>query len=86
MLLANVKEQYGILERRLSEPGQNYIALPDRPTIADFANLPFANEKIAASADIDFSGWPKLKAWSEDMFARPAVARAWGMLAGFGHE
>ena len=84
--MANIEEQYWILERRLCEPGQNYIALPDRPTIADFANLPFANEKIAASAHLDFSGWPKLKAWSEGMFARPAVARAWGMLAGFGHE
>ncbi|KAI9878490.1 MAG: hypothetical protein M1830_000722 [Pleopsidium flavum] len=85
-LLANIKEQYRILERRLSEPGQNYIALPDRPTIADFANLPFANEKIAASASIDFAEFTKLKAWSEDMFTRPAVARAWGKLAGFGNE
>ncbi|KAB8070359.1 glutathione S-transferase [Aspergillus leporis] len=85
-LSTSIRQQYDILEARLSEPGQEYIALPDRPTIADIANLPFANEKIAATADYDFNDWPRLKAWSERMLGRPAVQRAYQRGSTFGHE
>jgi glutathione S-transferase len=85
-LSTSIRQQYDILEARLSEPGQEYIALPDRPTIADIANLPFANEKIAATADYDFNDWPRLKAWSERMLVRPAVQRAYQRGSTFGHE
>jgi glutathione S-transferase len=85
-LSKSIRQQYDIMETRLSEPGQEYIALPDRPTIADIANLPFANENIAATADYDFNDWPKLKDWSERMLARPAVQRAYQYGSTFGHE
>jgi gliotoxin/aspirochlorine biosynthesis glutathione S-transferase len=83
-LSSGIRDQYSILERRLSEPGREYIALADRPTIADLANLPFANEQIAGTAGYDFNDWPHLKAWSEKMFARPAVQRAFSRARGFG--
>ena len=82
----SIKHQYDILEGRLSEAGQNWIALADRPTIADVANLPFANTAIAGSAGWDLSEWPKLKAWSERMLARPAIQRAHARVIKFGIE
>lgn len=53
-----IRNEYAILDRRLSEPDQRYIALPARPTIADIAILPLANEKVAATAEISFDEWP----------------------------
>ena len=67
VLLKYIRTEYQFLETRLNEPGQSYIALPDRPTIADFAILPLANETIATSANLEFDEWPKLKDWSERM-------------------
>ncbi|OKL56661.1 hypothetical protein UA08_08296 [Talaromyces atroroseus] len=84
VLLKYIRTEYDFLETRLNEPGQLYIALADRPTIADFAILPLANEKIAASADLDFDQWPKLKAWSEQMSSFRPVARALHRVARFG--
>ena len=80
----SIRDQYSILERRLSEPGQMFIALPDRPTIVDFATLAFANERIASTASYDFSDWPNLMKWSERMLARPAVQRAFARAQTFG--
>lgn len=82
----SIRQQYDILDQRLSEPGQEYIALADRPTIADFANLPFANAQIASTAGYDFNDWPKLKVWSEEMLSRPAVKRALARAQTFGVE
>ncbi|KAF4633878.1 hypothetical protein G7Y89_g4247 [Cudoniella acicularis] len=80
----SIKEQYSILDKRLAEEGQEYIALKDRPTIADFVNLPFANAQIASTAGYDFGDWPHLKAWSEKMLTRPAVSRALVRVQSFG--
>lgn len=79
-----IEDQYRILDSRLSETDQNFIALPDRPTIADFANLPFANPQVAAMAGIDLDLWPRLKIWSEEMFRLPPVAVAMNRVTEFG--
>lgn len=84
VLLKYIRNEYDFLEARLSGPGQLYVALPDRPTIADFAILPLANEKIATSAELDFNQWPKLKAWSEQMSSFKPVARALDRISRFG--
>ncbi|KAL9079001.1 MAG: hypothetical protein Q9157_002100 [Trypethelium eluteriae] len=81
-----IRDQYDILERRLSEPSQEYVALLDRATIADFVNLPFANAQIASTAGFDFRDWPNLSTWSEKMLARPAVKRAMARVQMFGVE
>ncbi|KAJ5488071.1 hypothetical protein LT330_008433 [Penicillium expansum] len=84
ILVKYIRTEYDFLESRLSEPGQLYIAISDRPTIADFAILPLANEKIAASAELDFNEWPKLMAWSEQMSSFKPVARALHRVSRFG--
>ncbi|CAG8926380.1 unnamed protein product [Penicillium salamii] len=84
VLVKYICTEYDFLESRLNEPGQLYVALADRPTIADFAIFPLANEKIAASADLDFNQWPSLKAWSEQMGAFKPVARALHRVSRFG--
>ncbi|KAI9860347.1 MAG: hypothetical protein M1830_006233, partial [Pleopsidium flavum] len=53
-LAENVAKQYDILERRLSTPGYLYIALPNRPTIADIATLPFGMESTATLIGHEF--------------------------------
>ncbi|KZF23922.1 hypothetical protein L228DRAFT_255290 [Xylona heveae TC161] len=84
VLVRSIKSEYSFLEKRLNEPGQKYVALPDRPTITDFAIFPLANEQVAATAEIDFSEWPKLKEWSENMSKFPPVARALHRICRFG--
>ncbi|KAJ6101987.1 hypothetical protein N7486_004414 [Penicillium sp. IBT 16267x] len=84
VLLKYIRTEYDFLETRLNEPSQKYIALPDRPTIADFAILPLANEAIATSAELDFTQWPNLKGWSERMSKIPPVARALHRISRFG--
>lgn len=86
ILAAAIQKEYSILEARLKEPGQGYIALADRFTIADIAIVPFANELIAMSAGIEFGEYPALKAWSEKMLAMPEVSRSFERVQGFGHE
>ncbi|KAJ5665119.1 uncharacterized protein N7477_007567 [Penicillium maclennaniae] len=84
VLLKYIRTEYQLLETRLNEPGQDWIALPDRPTIADFAILPLANEAIATSAELDFNEWPKLKEWSERISKLPPVQKALNRIARFG--
>lgn len=79
-------KQYDILEKRLNEPGQSYLALKDRPTIADIATLPFAMEETAELIGLDAQRWPKMKAWTERMNERPSVKTAWARVAAFGHS
>jgi glutathione S-transferase len=85
-LASNIKVQYDILERRLAEEGQKYIALPDRPTIADIANLPFVTEDLALKAGLKLGDWPHLRAWSEMMLSRPCVQKAMIDIETFGHD
>jgi glutathione S-transferase len=85
-LANNIKVQYDILERRLSEKDQKYIALPDRPTIADIANIPFVTEELALKAGLRLGDWPHLQAWSEGMLARSSVQKAFSVVQTFGHD
>ncbi|KAK0739369.1 glutathione S-transferase [Apiosordaria backusii] len=71
-----IKVEYDVLEKRLSEPGQRFVALHDRASIADLAYMPLANEKVAAAGGIDIAMWPRLKEWSERVAAIPAVRKA----------
>src|SRR4051794_14442268 len=82
----SIKKEYSVLETRLKEPGQQYIALPDRPSIADIAILPFANEKVARTADIDLNEYPSLKLWSEKLLNMSEVLAAFARISTFDHE
>lgn len=72
----SIQKEYAILEKRLNEPGQEFIALPGRPTLADFAIQPLANPRVAKNAKLNFADWPKLRAWSEKIDNLPYIARA----------
>ncbi|KAF4626876.1 hypothetical protein G7Y89_g11283 [Cudoniella acicularis] len=72
-LHANCLQQWGILNDRLSLPGQKYIALPDRPTIADLCYFPFAMPWMFTFLGVDIKDWPSIQKWSERMAERPAV-------------
>lgn len=61
----------GVMERRLSE--RAYLA-GDAYSIADMAAWPWA--RIAHKLGQSFDGFPKLKAWVDAIFERPAVQRA----------
>ncbi|KAH8160887.1 hypothetical protein CIB48_g7361 [Xylaria polymorpha] len=69
----NVLKQWDILEKRLSTPGQDYVALSDRPTIADISYLPFSMPWMFTFLSVDIKDWPHIQAWSERMLGRPAV-------------
>ncbi|KAH6666336.1 putative glutathione S-transferase GliG-like protein [Halenospora varia] len=72
-LHANCLQQWNVLNDRLAEPGQNYIALPDRPTIADLCYFPFAMPWMFKFLGVDIKDWPSIEKWSERMLERPAV-------------
>ncbi|KAF2446666.1 glutathione S-transferase [Karstenula rhodostoma CBS 690.94] len=72
-LHANCLVQWDKLDKRLAEPGQNYIALLDRPSIADLSYFPFAMPWMFKFLSVDIQRWPNIQAWSEKMLARPAV-------------
>ncbi|KAI4958681.1 hypothetical protein J4E86_004286 [Alternaria arbusti] len=74
-LYANVLKQWDIMEKRLSEPGQTYVALKDRPTVADLAYLPFAMPYMFEFMQVKIEDWPRIKAWSDRMLSRPAVRK-----------
>ncbi|KAI8944800.1 glutathione S-transferase [Xylaria longipes] len=63
-----------ILEKRLAMPQQNYVALPDRPIIADLSYFPFAMPWM-----FNFLG-------SEIMLARLAVQRILERGSEYGHD
>ena len=72
-LHANCLRQWDILDKRLSLPEQEYIALPDRPTLADLSYFPFAMPWMFQFLDVDIKNWPHIQAWSERMLSRPSV-------------
>lgn len=76
-MLNDLRVQYGILDKHLSQPGQQWIGLKDRPTIADISVYPFADDPTMARMGLDKNDYPALKAWS-DKFARiPGVVKAY---------
>ncbi|KAK5636793.1 hypothetical protein RRF57_012506 [Xylaria bambusicola] len=72
-LHSNVLKQWDILENRLSELEQKYVALKDRPTIADLSYLPFAMPWMFEFFHVSINKWPHIESWSQRMLARPAV-------------
>lgn len=76
-MLGDLKVQYSLLNTRLSEPGQAWLALKDRPTIADIAVYPFADTPTIERMGLNLKDWPALKNWSERMSELEAVAKAY---------
>ncbi|KAK1243196.1 hypothetical protein MKX07_003824 [Trichoderma sp. CBMAI-0711] len=76
-MLNDLRVQYGIIEKHLSQPGQEFIGLKDRPTIADIAIYPFADDPTMARMGIDKNDFPALKAWSERFAEIPGVKKAY---------
>ncbi|KAM6483889.1 membrane dipeptidase-domain-containing protein [Trichoderma sp. SZMC 28011] len=64
-MLNDLRVQYGILDKHLSQPGQAFIGLKDRPTIADIAIYPFADDPTMARMGLNKDDFPALKEWSE---------------------
>ena len=62
---------YSVLETRLKENGDWLVG--DKMTIADIAIYPWVN--VSFYGDIDMSEFPKLREWSDRIFAREAVRR-----------
>ncbi|KAL4741663.1 putative glutathione S-transferase GliG-like protein [Aspergillus similis] len=81
----NVVKQWDILEARLALPGQEYIALADRPTIADLSYFPFAMPWMFKFLDVDVEKYPHILAWAQRMMARPAVQRVMARAPTIGH-
>lgn len=79
-------KQWDILERHLGTIGQNFVALPDRPTIADISYLPFTMPWMFTFLGVDIKAWPHIEAWSERMLERPAVQRILLRGPNYGHE
>lgn len=65
--------QWDILEQRLGLPKQLYIALPDRPTLADISYFPYAMPWMFKFLDVDIQKYPQIQGWGDRMVARPAV-------------
>jgi len=74
-LHANCLGQWDILNNRLGPENQKYIALPDRPTLADISYLPFAMPWMFTFLGVDIKDWPHIQAWSERMLEREAVKK-----------
>lgn len=72
-LHSNVVKQWDILEQRLAQPGQHYIALPDRPSLADISYFPYAMPWMFDFLEVGIEKYPQIKAWGERMMSRPAV-------------
>ncbi|OPB46121.1 hypothetical protein A0O28_0062420 [Trichoderma guizhouense] len=76
-MLADLRVQYGILDKHLSQPGQTFIGLKDRPTIADIAIYPFADDPTMARMGLSKDDFPALKEWSERFSQIPGVRKAY---------
>ncbi|KAG4283353.1 hypothetical protein FPRO06_07732 [Fusarium proliferatum] len=82
----NTTKQWDILNKRLSEPGQRYIALKDRPTLADLSYLPFAMPWMFNLFGVDIKDWPAVSEWAQRMLDRPAVKDVLERAPRFGHD
>lgn len=84
-LHSNCLRQWDILEKRLAVDGQDYIALKDRPSLADLSFFPFAMPWMFQFLGVDIKDWPSIERWSQRMLARPAVKAAMEMGPKIGH-
>lgn len=81
----NVLKQWDILNKRLSQIDQHYIALPDRPTIADISYLPFAMPWMFKFLGVNIKEWPAIESWSARMAERDAVRTILERGPNYGH-
>lgn len=79
-MMTDLRKQYSILNQRLSEPGQSWIALKDRPTIADISILPFTDHNTLARMQVNIQEWPALAGWYKRMMELPYVKKAYDEL------
>lgn len=78
--------QWNILEKRLAEPGQGYVALKDRPTVADLSYLPFSMPYMFTLFGVKIDDWPRIAEWSRDMLSRSAVKAVLDRAPTLGHD
>lgn len=78
--------QWDILEGRLRLPDQEYIALPDRPTVADISYFPFAMPWMFQFLDVEIGNYPQIRAWGNRMMARNAVRGVVERGPTYGHQ
>ena len=74
-----------MLNKRLAPETQRYIALPDRPTLADISYFPFAMPWMFKFLGVDIEDWPHIQVWSERMLARDAVKKILAEGPKYGH-
>jgi glutathione S-transferase len=79
-------KQWDILEKQLSKPGQEYIAVANRPTLADLAYFPFAMPWMFTFLGVDVKDWPRIQQWADKMSARPAFNAVLESAPKIGHE
>ncbi|KAL2842716.1 pyridoxal phosphate-dependent transferase [Aspergillus pseudoustus] len=84
-LHSNCLRQWDILDKRLSLPGHDYVALPDRPTLADLSYFPFAMPWMFNFLGVDIHNWPHIERWSQRLLGRPAVKAVLEMAPRIGH-
>jgi glutathione S-transferase len=77
-MYSDLKRQYGILNQRLDQPGQEWIGLPDRPSVADISIYPFADQTTLARMELDVAQWPALQRWQQKMSELEYVKKAYG--------
>ena len=78
--------QWDKLEKRLSEPGQQYIALLERPTLADISYFPFAMPWMFRFLQVNIKDWPHIEEWGSRMLSRPAVQAILERGPRYGHD
>ncbi|TDZ49525.1 Glutathione S-transferase aclG [Colletotrichum trifolii] len=86
MLHKGTLRQWYILEARPSEPGQNFIALKDRPTIADTSYLPFSMPCIFQLVGVGMQEWSHFDKWPQNMLSRQAIKTVLSRAPTLGHD
>ncbi|RYP88551.1 hypothetical protein DL769_000247 [Monosporascus sp. CRB-8-3] len=82
---SNTLKHWDILEKRVGESGQDYIALGDRPTLTDLSYFPFAMPWMFTFLGVDIKDWPHIQKWSKRMLSRPPVSKVLGKAPTLGH-
>jgi glutathione S-transferase len=75
-----LKVRFDLLNDRLSQPGQQWLAFPDTPTIADLVNYPFMDEPTSTRLDLALDNWPALENWCKRMKGLEPVSRMYAKL------
>ncbi|KAI1958157.1 hypothetical protein LOZ58_005272 [Ophidiomyces ophidiicola] len=82
----NTLKQWDILNKRLEPENQKYIALKDRPTLADLSYFPFAMPWMFGFLGVEIKDWPHIEEWAHRMLERPAVQDIMKRAKTFGHN